>query len=347
MRETLAPGTTMRTAFLALLVCCTTAQADWAPVQATVDGKAQRYTPLAKAQTPWRICALLPQGKDKFWWGVSWGLAQQAAQVGVKIGIYQAGGYDQPQRQKAQFEECLQLGAQAIILATIDSADISPQITKASQQGVPVIDLTNQNDHPQISAHVYSSTQAMAQMAANYLLASTTGKKPVVGWLPGPLNAQWVKKAETGLQRSLPAEKAQVVHGGYAPTDLSSQMTQLRALLARAQPDFLLLNAVAAEAAARLMPHQPVAVPIVAYYSNEGVLNALAHSKIKAAVTSSPVIEARISVDLAVRVLEKKPYPRVVNPPITLLTPENVQQFNRSQLNAPEQQWFIARPLPK
>lgn len=64
---------------------------DWFPVSVAADGKAQQYQPLVKAHTLWRICALLPHGKDHYWWGVAWGLSEEASRLGVMLGIYEAG----------------------------------------------------------------------------------------------------------------------------------------------------------------------------------------------------------------------------------------------------------------
>ena len=56
------------------------------------DGVSQQYQPLSQAAKPWRVCALLPHGKDRYWWGVAWGLDEEAARQGVRLGIYEAGG---------------------------------------------------------------------------------------------------------------------------------------------------------------------------------------------------------------------------------------------------------------
>lgn len=75
---------------------------DWFRVAVQADGVSQQYEPLPKASKIWRICALLPHGKDHYWWGVAWGLSEEASRLGVMLGIYEAGGYDQPEKQRLQ-----------------------------------------------------------------------------------------------------------------------------------------------------------------------------------------------------------------------------------------------------
>ena len=55
------------------------------------DGSPLNYVQRAATTKSWRVCALLPHGHDKFWWGVSWGLAEEAKQLNVKLGVYEAG----------------------------------------------------------------------------------------------------------------------------------------------------------------------------------------------------------------------------------------------------------------
>jgi hypothetical protein len=58
----------------------------WYPVKVVSHGRAAMYEPLARARKAWRICALLPHARDKYFWGVSWGLSQEAARLGAQRG---------------------------------------------------------------------------------------------------------------------------------------------------------------------------------------------------------------------------------------------------------------------
>src|SRR5262245_4411259 len=87
--------------------------ADWFPVQVRVDGRDASYQPRERASRPWRICALLPHGMDRYWWGVAWGLNEEAQRQGVQLGVYEAGGYQYPDMQRAQLTRCIQLAAGA------------------------------------------------------------------------------------------------------------------------------------------------------------------------------------------------------------------------------------------
>ncbi|WP_028456430.1 TMAO reductase system periplasmic protein TorT [Chitinilyticum litopenaei] len=311
----------------------------WYPVDVLADGKPQRYEPLPGASRPWRLCALLPHGKDKFWWGVAWGLDEEARRQGVKLGIYQAGDYRNQARQREQFAGCLRSKADAILLAAIDASALDAELASANRLGIPVIDLSNGIDRPGISAHVRSSTKEMARQAGAYLLLR-------IGWLPGPRGADWVDAAEDGVQQALQDAPAVLLHGGYASPELGQQMTLLRGLL-KQHPDVLLLNAPAAEAATRLFRANPaLRVPVAAYYGNEAVIGALQQNQLDAVAVNAPVIEARIAVDLAVRQLEGREFAQEVNPVTQLLTPSSLKGFDRRRLLPPDGVRLETRPMP-
>ena len=49
-----------------------------------IDGQLRSYQPTGAASEPWRICVLIPNAKDRYWWGVTWGLQQEAQRLGMR-----------------------------------------------------------------------------------------------------------------------------------------------------------------------------------------------------------------------------------------------------------------------
>ncbi len=110
------------------LACQSLLAAEWFPYPVHADGRVLDYRPLPVASQPWRICALLPHGKDRYWWGVAWGLDQEARRLGVRLGIYEAGGYEYADVQVEQFEHCVAEGPMP------SSWPVSTPMTCAAQQ---------------------------------------------------------------------------------------------------------------------------------------------------------------------------------------------------------------------
>lgn len=324
--------------------------APWYPVAVQADGQSLNYQPLTQAAEAWRICVLLPHGKDRYWWGVAWGIDEEGTRQGVQLGIYEAGGYENPQVQLQQLQHCRRLEAQAYLIAAINTRDLCPEIAVLRSQGVPVIDLVNRLDCPDLSASSRVDFADMAQASLDYIHA-LGGDRPVsLGWLPGPEGAGWVMDAERSIEQAAASGGLTLHHAGYGPVDRASQAQLVRRLL-RSQPrlDYLLGNAEAAGFAAQLVQTSGAryATQVLATYTTERIVEQIRDGFILAAPTDSPVLQARIAVDLAIRALEGKPHARLVSPRIEMLDQRRLPDFDISRLMPPTEHWMIRRELPR
>lgn len=337
---------------LLLCLCLTSlpVAADWYPVDVLADGRLQQYQPLTRAAQPWRICALLPHGKDRYWWGVAWGLDQEAARQGVKLGIYEAGGYENRQAQITQLQACREQEADAYVIASINTTDLCAPIAKLHGQGKPVIDLVNRLDCPGISARSQVDFAAMTREVLAYIEGSREAGPFSLGWLPGPQNAGWVADGESGLRQALQGRPVTLHHGGYGPVDRSSQAQLVRRLLAEHDDlDYLLGNAEAAGFAAQLVQTSGnhYRAQVLATYTTERILEQIRDGFILAAPTDSPVLQARIAIDLAVRALEHQLQVSKVSPLIQMLDQRSLSAFDIGRLMPPDGHWMIRRDLPQ
>jgi protein TorT len=323
--------------------------ADWYPVTVRADGELRQYRPLERARQPWRICALLPHGMDRYWWGVAWGLDGEAKRQGVGLGIYEAGGYAHTGGQARQMQECREMQADAYLIAATHASELCPQIEQLLTEGRPVIDLVNGLECAGLTAHSRVNYSDMVGEVLAYVEGRREAGPYSIGWLPGPQGAAWVRDAEHGLQRYLRGRSVQLVHGGYAPVDRSSQARLTRRLISqRSQLDYLLGNAEAAGFAAELV-HASVerrAPQVLAIYATERIVEQIRDGFILAAPCDSPVLQARIAIDLAVRALEGRPHPREVGPLIEMLDQRALRSFDISRLMPPEGHWMIRRDMP-
>jgi protein TorT len=315
--------------------------------EVVADGRRQNYGFLEGAAKPWRICALLPHGKDRYWWGVSWGLAEQAKSLGVQLGIYQANSYSDLPLQKKQWADCRALGAQAYIVAAISAEGLNEEIAQALAEGRPVVDLINGVSAETSSRAVVSFSDMAAQTIA-YVLRDAGTRPLKLAWFPGPADAAWVKDGERGLMDALSGKSVELRLGGRGPTDAKTQSTLVREHLERAGlPDYIVGNAVAIDFAARLMAKRPLPRPkLLAYYASEDVVARIASGEVLAAPTDQPVLQARISVDLAVRLLQGQRVPKRVSPTILMLDKQSLPAIDMTRLLPPKGQWLVQQPLP-
>ncbi len=324
--------------------------AEWFPLQVEVDGRDASYRPLTSASKPWRICALLPHGMDRYWWGVAWGLDEEAQRQGVQLGVYEAGGYQFPNMQRAQLTRCGQLAADAYVIAAISAKGLCDEIALLQRDKVPVIDLINRIDCPGITARAQVDFADMATAAMTYIREHSGGRPVRVGWLPGPEDAGWVADAERGLKAFGSQGGVTLIAGGYGAVDRSTQAILVRQLLAREpELDYILGNAEAAAFAGQLVraAGSRYKAQVVSLYATERVLESITDGSVLASPTDSPVVQARVAVDLAIRALEGKQSPRRVSPRIEVIDRNNLQRFDISHLMPPSGHWMIRQDLPE
>ncbi|GLZ85114.1 TMAO reductase system periplasmic protein TorT [Metapseudomonas resinovorans] len=324
--------------------------AEWFPLQVEVDGRDASYQPLTGASKPWRICALLPHGMDRYWWGVAWGLDEEAQRQGIQLGVYEAGGYQFPDMQRAQLTRCGQLAADAYVIAAISANGLCDEIALLHRDKVPVIDLINRIDCPGITARAQVDFADMAKAAMTYIREHSGGRPVRVGWLPGPEDAGWVADAERGLKEFDSQGGVTLIAGGYGPVDRSTQAILVRQLLAREpELDYILGNAEAAAFAGQLVRAggSRYKAQVVSLYATERVLEAITDGSVLASPTDSPVLQARVAVDLAIRALEGKQSPQRVSPRIEVIDRNNLQRFDISHLMPPSGHWMIRQDLPE
>ncbi|WP_413485349.1 hypothetical protein [Shewanella baltica] len=160
-----------------------------------------------------------------------------------------------------------------------------------------------------------------------------------------PLNEQIFNTI--GIRQAAAKQEFDTIEGGYGTTELFVQADLVRKVLAKQSVDYVIANAVAATFAARFLDgRRNQTGKVIAFYSNAQTIELVQKKQLLATVSDSPVLQARIAIDLAVRALEGAPYPRRVSPVIKVISQDNIHQIDLEQILAPENQWMIHQDLP-
>ena len=263
--------------------------------------------------------------KDAYWLAVDYGIVVQARALGVDVDVYEAGGYLNLARSQEQIEQCVAAGAQAVLLGAIDYHALNPLIAELRARGVPTVDLVNGVSSPDVAAKSLVSFRDMARSIGEYLVRRYEGRPaPVrVAWFPGPKGAGWVEQGDAGLRAAFAGTPLKIVATAHGDTGFEAQAALIEETLA-AHPDIDVIvgTAVTAEVAVRLLAQRPADAPpieVAAYYLTPGVYRGIRSGAIVAAPTDSPVLQGRIAVDQAVRLLEGKPLQADVGPIIQVI----------------------------
>ncbi|MEM9343377.1 MAG: TMAO reductase system periplasmic protein TorT [Pseudomonadota bacterium] len=297
------------------------------------------YVPLEAASQPWEICVSFPHMKDAYWLGVNYGVASEAERLGVKMQLVEAGGYTELNTQISQIEDCVAAGADAVVIGAISFDGLNNVVSEIRGQGIPVIDVINGMSSPELSAKSLVSFGEMGAKAGEFLAsAHPDGDAVQVAWFPGPAGAGWVEAGNTGFLGATEGAAIEVVDTFYGDTGKEAQSNLVEDAL-ETYPDlqYIVGTAVTAEAAVPILRARGLTdqVKVVSYYFTPGVDQGISRGQILAAPTDSTVIQGRIAIDQAVRILEGEEYFQHVGPALYVVTTDNHGEFDPSSTLAP------------
>ncbi|MBX3643866.1 MAG: TMAO reductase system periplasmic protein TorT [Rubrivivax sp.] len=324
-----------------------TAQAaDWFPLKFNsvgADGKATlaEYTPLPKASKDWSICVSFPHMKDPFFLAANYGVVEEAKRLGVRVQTLDAGGYTQLSTQVSQIENCVAGGANAVVMVAIARDGMNNLLAELKKKNIPVVDAVNGVSSKDTGARVLTSPRDEGYRAGAYLAQKhPKGSKPVkVAWLPGPAGAGFVEAFNAGFQDGIKDSAVVVAETKHGDVGKEVQARLVEDLLQTHKDlDYLAGTAVMAEAAVPLLRARKLQdkVRLVSVYMTPGVYQHLKTKSIDAAGSAPVVLTARITIDTAVRLLEKKVEYTDIYTLGQVYTPENIGTLDRSTVLAPD-----------
>lgn len=322
----------------------------WAPYPAekvvppfSTDGTTEpvTYEPLKKADKPYNICVSFPHMKDPYWLGVDYGVVEQAKDEGVKLHVVAADGYTNLNQQISQIQDCVSAGAQAVVVGAISYTGLNGLIGQMKEKGIPWIDVINGVSSEDIAAKSLVSFYTMGAETGKYLAEKhPAGSDPVkVGWFPGPAGAGWVEAANKGFLAAVKGSAVQVLEPKYGDTGKEAQLKLVEDEL-QSNPDlsYIVGTAVTADVAQSLLRQRGLSdkTKVLAFYMTPDVYTGIQRGRILAAPADSMVIQGRIAVDQAVRILEGKDYIKHVGPKIFVVDGDNIDTVSRDAILPPK-----------
>ncbi len=269
------------------------------------------YAPLPKADKPWNVCVLFPHMKDTFWVAVDYGIVEEAKRMGINMTLYQAGGYENLPKQLSQFDDCMAANFDAIIVGPISEAGLTRKMREAQKAGKPVISTVNPLPKAPATARMFVDFTLMGEQTGKFLVDYMKGKPGRVVNFPGPAGSGWAEQFNDGFKKAISSDSSMKLLGEkFGDSGVAVQLGLIQnALQAYPEMNVIWGCAPAAEAAIGAVRQAGRKdTLIISSYENQAMLDALNKNEILAFATQYPVLEGRVAIDTAVRILEHKPY---------------------------------------
>lgn len=301
--------------------------------------KAITYKALDKAEKPWNLCVIFPHLKDPYWVATNYGVVEHAKALGVHADIFESGGYPNLDKQIQQVKDCVAKHYDAILLGTVSYDQMTPTVVEAAKT-VPVFATVNQIKGDGISAMTAVDWTDMGRAAGRYFQkAHPAGSKPVkVAWLPGPESAGWVKFTDKGFREMIKDSSVELATVKFGDTGKEAQQQLVADALDEVKDlDYIAGNAVAIEVAMSVLRQRGQAdtVKLVSDYFTPAIYRGIRRGVIASAPTDSAALQGVLSVDQAVRFLEKKVEADHVGPVIFNVESSNIDSFPVQESLAP------------
>lgn len=275
------------------------------------------HVPTRPASRPWVLCVVVPHVKDAYWLGVNYGMVDEARRLRVEVRFAEAGGYSQLAVQRDQVRACAtDRSTDALIVGAVDRDVMTPELRRIAAR-VPVIGTVNAIASEGISGKVGVDWDEMGRAAGAWLARQAQGEGPPVpvAWFPGPRSvSQGVDRA---FREAIAGSRIVVRTTAWGDTGKAVQRNLLQQVLdEHADLEFVAGNALMAEAAISVLRERGLQekVGVVSTYFTPAVHRGLLRGRILAAATDAPVLQGRLSVGLAVDLLERRPTPRHFGP---------------------------------
>jgi protein TorT len=316
----------------------------WYPVEVDVweppynterSRRTQTYFALPQAEKPWRICVSIPHLKDDYWTAVNFGLIDEARRLGVGMQLFEAGGYANLETQRKQIAECMDRGADGLIISAISADGLNDLVERYAAEGKAVVDLINGLASPAITARAAVDFWDMGNQTAQYLrrLHADAAEPVGVAWFPGPHGAAWVAAGDAGFRAGTRGSPIRIVTAAKGDTGRTAQGKLVEEAI-DAHPDlhYIVGTAVTAEAAVPILRRRGLAgqVKVLAYYYSPGVHRGVSRGRMLAAPTDRQALLARIALDQTVRALEGRELLQHVAPQVIVIDRSNIRGFDSS-----------------
>lgn len=297
---------------------------------APFDAKPVDYTALDAADVTkkWNLCFLVPHTTNDIIRAYLYGTVEEVKRLGASLTVFDAGGYGNLDAQLSQFDDCVTLGADAILIMAVSPTAFNQKISEARAKGVKVVDVNIGIDGP-ADGRVVVTYKAVGDVIGKTLAAAHaagSGKVSTVV-LPGPAGVAWSEDTQLGFAAAVAGSDVvieKVAYGGSSRLDQQPLIEDV--LVTYPELDFIVGMGTSIESALNALREQGRVGDMALYGSfiTPDLIEPIKAGDVAGVVVENSIIINRLAVDMAVRLLEGKATVTDAVPAVTLVNAANV-----------------------
>lgn len=297
---------------------------------APFDAKEIEYKSLDSSEVTkkWNLCFMAPHTTNDIIRSYLYGTVEETKRLGAKLTVFDAGGYGNLDKQLAQFDDCVTLGADAIMIMAVSPTAFNQKIAEARAKGIKVVDVNVGIDGPVDGRAVVTYVEVgkiIGRVLAKANPAGGEAKTTVV--MPGPAGVAWSEDTAKGFlaaitDSSLKSEKT--MYGGSSRLDQQPLVED--ALVTYPGLNYVVGMGTSIEAALNALREQGRLGEIDLYGSfiTPDLMKPIANGEVKGVVVENSIVINKMAVDMTVRLLEGKATVIDAIPSVTLIDATNV-----------------------
>lgn len=288
------------------------------------------YTGLDPAEVTkkWNLCFLVPHTTNDIIRAYLYGTVEEVKRLGASLTVLDAGGYGNLDKQLSQFDDCVTLGANAILIMAVSPDAFNQKIADARAKGIKVIDLNIGVNGP-ADGRVVVTYKAVGDIIGKALAAAHpagSGAQTAVV-MPGPAGVAWSEDTQIGFNAAIEGSDVKtekVIYGGSAR--LEQQPLVEDALTTYPDLNYIVGMGTSVEAALSTLREQGRVGEVKLYgsFMTPDLTEPLKKGEVSGVVVENSIIINRLAVDMAIRLLEGKATVTDAVPAVTLVDGTNV-----------------------
>lgn len=301
-----------------------------------------------KPEKQFTIGVALPHLANPHFVSQAYGYHDEAAKYGAKLILFEAGGYQNVERQFKQVEDLIAMPVDALVLVAVNLEGTVPMVDAAVKAGIPVVNVNVMTKSDKVLTRVRSDDEQIGRMHAEYMAKKLNGKGNVL-MLNGPAGTTWAIYRAKGfkeyMQQNCPDIK--IIAERFLDSDPAAGMKEMEdAFQAYKQidgvftgSDFLGVGVAQAIAAAGKVGK----IVVTTTDSQDDCIKAIRDGRITATVVQSSTVMARWGVRAAIWTLLGKADQLMKQywTPLSIVDKSNVDTFKFEGVSRPPAGWKL------